>query len=240
MKFLTVILVLFVIVMSNSCSDGQNQDVNSLLSATQFESKAKELPSALIIDVRTPGEFAKGRIEKAINIDINNYGFESEITKLDKTKPIFVYCLSGSRSAYAAKKMKSIGFVEIYDLDGGMIQWRRAGLKETTGNSVSVPELSKDDYDKLVKSDKLVLIDFYAEWCAPCKKMAPFLEELKNEMADKIVIVRINADDNKTIAKELKVEGLPTLLLYKKKAVVWSNLGFINKEDLSKQIKANF
>lgn len=240
MKYLSVLLVLIVFAISYSCSEGQGQSGSSVLPAAQFEVKIKEFSAAPLIDVRTPGEFEKGHIKNAVNIDINNSAFETEIGKLDKSKPVFVYCLSGARSGNATRIMKNMGFKTIYDLEGGMMQWRNAGFQETTGNTVSSSELNKAAFEKLLENDKLVLIDFYADWCAPCKKMAPFLEEMKKELADKVEIIRINADENKTLAKELKVEGLPTILLYKKKSLVWSNMGFISKEDLVKQLKGKF
>ena len=91
-------------------------------------------------------------------------------------------------------------------------------------------------YNELLNSDKLVLIDIYAEWCGPCKKMKPFLDEISKELADKVVIIRIDANKNKSLCDSLGVEGLPTLKLYKNKELVWSNLGFITKEKLLEKL----
>ena len=81
------------------------------------------------------------------------------------------------------------------------------------------------------------LIDFYADWCEPCKKMAPYLEEISRDMEDKVIVIRINADDNKNLMKELKIDALPELRLYKSKTMYWRNIGFIEKADVVKQIK---
>lgn len=80
------------------------------LSATEFADKIKELPTATIIDVRTHDEFSKGHLLNAINYDWNRNDFDKQIALLDKKKPVFVYCLSGSRSASAANFMRSVGF----------------------------------------------------------------------------------------------------------------------------------
>lgn len=76
-----------------------------------------------VIDVRTPAELEGGVIEGAANINFQSPTFDAELEKLDKEKPVFVYCQGGVRSASAAKKMKAKGFKEIYDLAGGFSKW---------------------------------------------------------------------------------------------------------------------
>lgn len=96
--------------------------------------------------------------------------------------------------------------------------------------------MTRPQFDALLDSDKLVLVDFYADWCGPCKKMTPYLEEIKTEMSDKVTLVRINTDDNPELAQQLSIEGLPTLLLFKNKSLVWQNVGYIPKEEVVKQL----
>ena len=97
--------------------------------------------------------------------------------------------------------------------------------------------MSMEEYNALLNSDKLVLIDFYADWCAPCKKMQPYLNEISIDMADKVRVVRINADENQALCKELKIDALPVLQLYKNKNLTWKNVGFIEKAEVVKQLK---
>ena len=96
--------------------------INEVVSAVKF----KELlgtEDAQIIDVRTPGEYKAGNIAASSNVDFYGDNFKNELTKLDKTKPILVYCKSGGRSGKAASMMKSMGFEEVYDLKGGYSGW---------------------------------------------------------------------------------------------------------------------
>lgn len=79
----------------------------------------KELSNASILDVRTPSEFSKGHLINALNYDWNGNEFDKQIAPLDKSKPVFVYCLSGGRSSSAANKMRSSGFTQVYEMDGG-------------------------------------------------------------------------------------------------------------------------
>ncbi len=232
-KLLFLSLTAFSILFS-ACSNASSESGDEKLAAEPFQKKIAENPTAKIIDVRTPQEFAGGRIQNAINIDWRGDNFNDEVSKLDKAEPVFVYCLSGGRSAAAAEAMRSMGFKKVYELMGGLMKWNAAGLPLVTDNSsVAVKTgMSTDDFQKLLKTDKLVLVDFYAEWCGPCKKMEPFLEELKAEMSDKLLIVRIDVDVNKLLAEQMRIDEIPDLRLYKKGEVVWNTIGFTTKEDM--------
>ena len=237
MKKYLIISLAVVAILFNSCTNGQTQNTRTNLSATEFADKIKELPTATIIDVPTPEEFSKGHLVNANNYDWNGNEFDKLIAPLDKSKPVFVYCLSGGRSSAAANKMRSDGFKTVYELDGGIMKWRGANLPETTDNTVASNGMSKQQFDALLNSDKLVLIDFYADWCAPCKKMKPYLEEISKDMANKVVVIRINADNNQALCKKLKIDALPVLQLYKNKTLTWTNTGFIEKAEVVKQLQ---
>lgn len=207
-------------------SIGQN------LSAVDYQKKLAELPNAPVVDVRTPDEFNQSRLKNAVNINIADQSFPNHISKLDKSKPVFVYCLTGSRSSYASRYMLSQGFKVVYDLTGGIMRWRSSGLPEITGKTLANAEMTQTQFNDILNSDKLVLVDFYADWCAPCKKMAPSLVEIQKEMGAKVEIVKINADQNKSLVKSLNVSALPTLMLYKNKKLIWTNSGFLTKEEI--------
>ncbi|CAN5398814.1 thioredoxin domain-containing protein [soil metagenome] len=237
MKKYFLILLASTIFIFNSCTSGQTQTSKTTLPATAFAEKIKELSSSPIIDVRTPEEFSKGHLQNAKNYDWNGADFQKQVSTLDKSKPVFVYCLSGGRSSSAASQMRSDGFTEVYELGGGIMKWRAANLPETTNNTAISTGMSKQQFDALLASDKLVLIDFYADWCAPCKKMHPYLEEISRDMADRVLVIRINADDNQQLCKELGIDALPVLQLYQNKAMRWANTGYITKDDVLKQLK---
>ena len=233
MKLKFLIAIFLMAFVFYNCSDGQSKRTN--LSAIDFANKINELPAAPIIDVRTPDEFSKGHIQKAKNIDWNGNDFEKQITRLDKAKPIFVYCLSGGRSSSAASKMRNEGFKEVYELDGGIMKWRGANMPEVNENKPL--GMTIQNYKELTKSDKIVLIDFYAEWCGPCKLMKPYLEEISKEKADKVVVIRINADDNQALCKELEIDILPVLQIFKNQKLTWSHIGLIDKQGVLKALK---
>ncbi|TAF65979.1 MAG: rhodanese-like domain-containing protein [Cytophagales bacterium] len=99
------------------------------LNADDFEKKYASMPDAQLVDVRTAQEFGGGHLAKAMNMDVKSSDFTSQITKLDKNKPVFVYCLAGSRSATAADILRKEGFKQVYELSGGFRAWTSAGKK---------------------------------------------------------------------------------------------------------------
>ena len=96
----------------------------TVLSQEDFRVRLADTDDYLLLDVRTPEEYAEGHIANAVNIDfLNPSAFDQEVAKLDKNKTVMIYCRSGNRSGKASKKLKALGFREIYDLDGGFSEW---------------------------------------------------------------------------------------------------------------------
>src|SRR5476651_2509437 len=89
---------------------------------------------------------------------------------------------------------------------------------------------------EVLKSDKLVLIDFYAEWCPPCKALAPTLEKFAEDNQDKVKVVKVNVDDNPQAPTQYGVRSIPTLLIFKGGSVVAQQVGSMGKSDLFKWV----
>lgn len=99
-----------------------------VIDATSFKQQI-EAGSVQLIDIRTPGEFNQAHIVGSINYDYYQRTFMSQMSTLDKSKPIYIYCRSGNRTGNASKKLKAAGFIKIYDLKGGINYWLRTGFK---------------------------------------------------------------------------------------------------------------
>lgn len=233
MKYLSIFYLLIVSTSLLSCKGQTSENVTSI-EPKAFAEKIKETPNAQIIDVRTAPEFAGSHIDTAVNIDWLGDAFVSNTEKLDKTKPIFVYCKTGNRSQSAAAKLEKLGFKTIYELKGGLLQWDAQGFSKPIEKTIGI---SSAEYAKILDTDKKVLIDFYAEWCAPCKKMTPYLLQMQKDLAGEVIVIRLNADENKTLITAMKIVELPTLLMYEKKELKWKHSGFISEEDLKKQLQ---
>jgi thioredoxin len=226
-------IVLVVLATLMSCK-GQTSKEIELLDAQLFSDKINATLNPQIIDVRTPFEFQAENIENSKNVDWLAEDFVINMSKFEKSKPIFVYCKSGGRSSQASEKLAELGFKKIFELQGGIMRWNAVipskGIKKIVGLSIS-------QYQQLLENKKIVLINFYADWCAPCKKMKPYLIRIEKESQGKIALIKLNADENKTLIQELKIDALPTLLLYEDQKIKWKHSGFISETDLRQKLQ---
>ena len=228
-KFLSLLLLPFLFI---SCH-GQTSKAIQTIDAKSFAERLKTNENPQLLDVRTPEEYRTEHIGNAVNVNWNGNDFVTKATTYDKSKPIFVYCKVGGRSTQAAAKLAELGFKEIYNLDGGIMKWNAAGNGKPSAKIIGMCD---QEYGELVKSSDKVMIDFNAKWCAPCQKMKPYILKLETEMKDKVKIVSLDADENKTIIEQLKIDGLPTIIVYEKGKEVWRNVGYISEEDLKKHL----
>ncbi|MEM8892419.1 MAG: rhodanese-like domain-containing protein [Bacteroidota bacterium] len=133
----TLATILFLAISLISCQ-GQESNQTTTEAPAKEEAKAPEglihrvgvadfnaamTEDMQLVDVRTPKEFEAGHIETAINYDVNGSGFATQVESLDKSKPVLLYCQKGGRSARAAKQLQEMGFMTIYDLEGGFTAW---------------------------------------------------------------------------------------------------------------------
>jgi len=118
---LKYILILITVLCTNLAV---SQEENVLLSVKAFSKTMSEQPELVVVDVRTPEEFDSGHLEGAINYNWKSENFNKQILDLDKTKPVLIYCRSGARSAKAVAHMRSEGFTVIYELQGGIVNWK--------------------------------------------------------------------------------------------------------------------
>ena len=97
----------------------------------------------------------------------------------------------------------------------------------------------KSKFSEIIDSEKPVLIDFYAEWCGPCKTLMPILDQVKSELGDAIKIIKIDVDKNQLLAANYQVKGVPTLMLFKEGIQVWRQSGVLQKNDLIKIVQSH-
>lgn len=208
---------------------------NAIIGPDEFE-KAIQATGVQVLDVRTAGEFQRGYIKNAMQADIRNMNeFAGRVQHMDKNKSVYVYCLVGNRSSYAANWMRENGFTTVVELAGGINAWKMNN-KPVEG-AVNEAQITLEQFLASIPRDKTTLVDFGAKWCPPCIKMEPVMDELKNNKELNFNFVKIDGGAQTSLMAELKLEPIPVFIIYKKGKEVWRKQGIVAKEELIAQLK---
>lgn len=208
-----------------------NQTSTSL-SPVEFKEKIHTTEGVVVLDVRSPNEYKMNHIKNAVNLNINSDHFMEEAEKLNKEKSVLIYCKSGSRSGRAKSELEQLGF-DVYELDGGIVGWHEMKYPLEASKIEVVGSYTMEEYNKVVKSSNLVLVDFYADWCGPCKMMAPHIEKLRNEHGDKLTILKVNTDESMEISRYFNITGIPLVKVYSQGEEVYDETRYHSYEELS-------
>ncbi|MBK8521052.1 MAG: thioredoxin fold domain-containing protein [Chitinophagaceae bacterium] len=233
MKFLSTLLTTIIFsAIIISC----NAQTEKTLTADAFEKGITTKENIQILDVRTPGEFFSGHIKNALQADWNNKAeFERRLAFIDKEKPVYVYCLAGGRSAAAADKMRKAGYKNVYELKGGTNAWRAAN-KPLEGASTE-KQISIDELNATITGSKIVLVDFGASWCPPCKQMEPVLKSLTDNNKDKFTLLKVDGGRDQDILQAYNVTALPVFIVFKDGKQVWRKEGIATEKEIADQFK---
>lgn len=234
--FFCIAITMGLIIISQALADtnifliNANKGASKIVSVDSFEIKINSLGDAQIVDTRLPEEYAINHLINAVNINALQKDYEAQINKLDKTKPVFAYAINVGRSNELAKELVAKGFVQIYVLDGGIGGW--------IGNGKPIWTSSKDnftlnDFNNIIASNKLVLLDLHTRYCPGCRKVQPIVDSLSNEYGSILKIVKVDVYDNPKIAGNFKVAAIPTLIIYNNGNITWQYTGAdVKKADI--------
>lgn len=202
--------------------------------ADEFE-KSIASGKQLILDVRTDKEFRTGHIASAMLANWNDTAeFSRRVQYIDHQQPVYIYCLAGGRSTAAARWMRSRGFVNVVELEGGINAWKNAG--KPLVNPVAVKQITLAEFLGTIPGDKTVLVDIGADWCPPCRKMQPVIARLQKDRALHFELKNIDAGEQTQIQQELGIKLLPVFIIYKNGKEVWRGEGTIAEAELKKQL----
>ena len=208
------------------------------LSPKEFRKKFDNTSDALLLDIRTPEEIAKGYLKGAVFMDFYDSTFKEQVAVIDKEKPVFIYCAIGGRSWDAAKIMQEMGFKNVFDLKGGIIVWKIKGYPFIKLKSDSARQgFNKAEFEKMIVNRPLTFVDFYAPWCGPCKIMVPALNRIEEEMKDSVLIVKVNADENLQLMKDYGLKALPYVMVLQGVKTVFRQAGFMPEEEMRNIIR---
>jgi rhodanese-related sulfurtransferase len=215
----------------NNQTNQDNPKIELTINTAAF-SKAIAQTDAQILDVRTAGEYQSGHIANALQANwLDPKEFKNRTQHLDKTKTIYIYCQSGGRSASAQTALIQAGF-NVVNLEGGISNWRMQEMPvEGAGDKA---QMRVEDFEKLIQSNEYVLVDIGALWCPPCRKMQPVVDGLKQAPPKPFYFLAVDGGQDMDVMKSLKVDDLPTFILYKNGVEVWRKVGVMPKEDFVK------
>jgi len=204
-----------------------------------FEKEISHPAEIQLLDVRTPEEFQTGHLKNAM---LANWSDKSEFARrtdaLDKDKTVYIYCLSGGRSAAAAKSLRGKGFSKVVEMEGGINAWKQAG-KPLEGQEKAA-QISEASYEAMLQSSSVTLVDFGASWCPPCRKMEPVIQEIAKENASKMTLVKIDGGSQDDLMKSKQIKQMPTFIIYENGKEVWRKSGLMEKEELVKALNAEY
>jgi len=121
-----------------------------------------------------------------------------------------------------------------------MIEWRSEEkpeikpIDQKENNGLTMGQFTQE-----IKSDRLVLVNYSAQWCVPCQELKPIIDKLEKEHSDKVKILRVDSDQNKTLLKTLNVSAIPKLTIYKNSKEVWTKEGIASEQEILQQL-SNF
>ena len=231
-RILYVLSILFCV----SCNNTKSQIIDDV-NAEMFHQLIKE-GDGIIIDVRTKKEFILGHIIDATNIDYYSEDFHDRLNVVRKDVPIYIYCRSGGRSSAAANKMEKLGFKKVYNLLGGIGSWESFGYEIAESKSekhLKQPKFTESQLNEILNNNKIVLISFSTQWCVPCRKMKPVIEEIQRENSN-IKVLFIDADANTELVQRYDVKGVPVFIVFNNADEQFRKVGVISKEELLKKI----
>ncbi|HZG26319.1 MAG TPA: thioredoxin domain-containing protein [Chitinophagaceae bacterium] len=228
MKYITILAILIASITGLRAQD------SVLLQTDEFE-KGLSRPGVQLLDVRKTSEYQAGHIRNSMQADWTNIEeFKNRVRYLDREKPVMVYCAVGGRSHAAAEWLRSNGFSDVQELKGGFTSWK-SNSKPVEGVA-AVKQMSMEEYNNITTTKDKVLVQFGGEWCPPCKKMEPVLTRLHEENKNTFNLVKIDASIHTDVLKQLKVDAVPTLIVYKDGKETWRKQGISDFAELKSQL----
>lgn len=189
-----------------------------------------------LLDVRTAGEYKQMHLANALQADwTKSEEFAERVKYLDKSRPILIYCASGGRSVLAGQWLVQQGFNKVDNLEGGIIAWNQAGFP--TISDAGLRSMSMEEYRRIIVSAPVVLIDFGAAWCPPCKKMEPVLADIQKELKGKFMLVKVDGGKDTEVMLANQVSALPVFIVYKNGKETFRRQGVLDKQTLMQHLQ---
>lgn len=122
----------------------------------------------------------------------------------------------------------------IYSCNSGV----KGNNTTATGNEIKIVN-DMGNFNEIINGDTPVLVDFYADWCAPCRMMTPIMQQVSTEMGEKVRVIKIDVDKNEDVARKYQIQGIPTMILFKNGKAVWQGVGVMQADQIKAMVQKN-
>lgn len=216
-----------------SCGAGSGKTAQ--LEIEEFKSGIEE-SNVQIVDIRSEEEFKAGHIDNAINIDISSKSFDSLNDKIYPDLPVYIYGKNEELSKQASEKLIAQGFKQVRELKGAFQSWVKAGLPVVEYTPPKVYESDTIPFEKARMGNKLVLVDFNATWCKPCKILEPTIHKIHDTREKDVMVYSIDTDLREDLAREYSARSIPLLVYIKNNKVLYRSEGVVSESEINKKI----
>ena len=237
LKFMNKLVILTILFLLFSCHNSSDISFKNFDIVNLAESSYGD--EFIVLDVRTSQERANGFLANSTHIDFYDEAFLDKLNLLDKTKPIYVYCMVGGRSSKAVNKIVKSGFNEVYNLNGGFLKWSNNNLPIEIPekiNEVTTQQYNKSFLDSAINSNPNLLLYVSTKWCAPCKKMNPVIDSLSKNYTKELKVLKLDLDQNVFLNEVYDIQSIPLIVLYKNNQQVWLKNGIIAYGELATKL----
>lgn len=221
--FVALVLVL------SACNLNNNQHV---LEPADFKAKVSEA-NAQILDIRDEADFKKGHIANAVNISSKSTDFEAQTASLYSDVPTYIYGNTEAEAMSAAQTLGALEFKKLFVLKGGVSAWTAAGLALEAEKPRKIYESDTIPFEEARKGSKLVMVDFNATWCKPCKMLEPFVHRLHDNRDAEVIVYSIDVDQRRDLAMEYSANSIPLLVFIKNNKILYRSEGYIDEAQLN-------
>lgn len=195
--------------------------------------------NAQIIDLRPKAEFDSGHIVNAASFVPNSPELDAYIDLLYKDVPVCIVGGSIEHNAKLIEALKYNGFKSINELNGGMSAWINAKLpiQKTLPKKIYPNDTIK--FDDAINGDKLVMVDFNATWCKPCKMMQPSIDRVHDERYNEVIVYSIDVDQFPQYNEKYQIKGIPLVMLFKNGKTLHRSEGYLEENKINQLIDKN-
>jgi thioredoxin len=227
-KSIVILLVLLLACKGNSSGQLDVQSFHELLSS--------EKPQ--LLDCRSIQAYDSGHLPGAIHIDPTQSSSASVLNTLYKEMPVYYYGTATNCEALK-KELSAKGFSNLSEISGGYAQWQAAQFEIQT---TAVTKLYPNDtipFDKAIQGNQLVLVDFNATWCKPCRMMQPSIDKIREERSQEVIVYSIDIDQHPEYNQKFQIGNIPLVMMFKQGKQLHRSEGYLEEAVLQNLVDVN-